>query len=49
MWDRLSKEERKEILEAFEEYRDNEELFKALVKAEVFRKFGVPSLGFFAD
>jgi len=49
LWDRLSKEEKKEVYEAFRGYRDNEELFKALVKAEVFRKFGVPSLSFFVD
>jgi len=49
LWDRLSKEERKEILEAFEEYRDNEELFEALVKAEVFERFKIPRLGLFVD
>jgi len=49
LWDRLSKEERKEICEAFREYRENEELFKVLVRSEIFRKFGIPSLGFFTD
>ena len=49
LWERLSKEEKKEIQEAFRDYRDNEELFKALVKAEVFRRFGIPSLGFYTD
>ena len=49
LWERLSKEEKKEIQEAFRDYEDNEELFKALVKAEVLRRFGIPNLGFFAD
>jgi len=49
LWDRLPKEERKEIHETFKAYQDNEELFKVLVEAEVLRRFGIPSLGFYTD
>jgi len=49
LWDRLSRDERKEIAKRFEKYRDNEELFKELIKQALFRKFGIPSLGFFVD
>ena len=49
LWDRLSKEERKEISEMFKDYRDKEELFKTLVMTEVFRRLNIPNLSFFKD
>lgn len=49
LWERLTKEERTELLKKFRVFKDNEELLKSLVKRELLQRAGLKSLSLFVD
>ncbi|EDP74627.1 hypothetical protein [Hydrogenivirga sp. 128-5-R1-1] len=49
LWKQLSKEEKREIKEKFKEFRDNKAVFGELVKRELQKRFGVPTLSLYVD
>ena len=49
LFSRLSEEERQEIEERYAGYRENEELYEALIMKTVFERLQIPRLNFFTD
>ncbi len=49
LWRKLSGEEKRKIREKFRDFKDNEEVFRELVKRELQRRFGIPTLSLYVD
>ena len=49
LWRKLDREEREKIKEKYKEFKDNKEIYRELVKAEVKKIFGVPDLSLYID
>lgn len=49
LWDSLSREEKTEILRKFSPFREKEELFRAMVRRELFKRMGIGELSLFVD
>lgn len=49
LWDSLSKEERSKLIKKFSQFRQEEELFKLMIKGELLKREGVKRLSLFVD
>jgi len=50
LWKRLGKREKEDIVKPFKSWKNkDEEMFKVLVKAELFRRFNIPNLNLYVD
>lgn len=49
LWEELSKEEKADILRKFAPFKENEELFKSMVKRELFKRKNIRGLSLFLD
>ncbi len=49
LWESLSKEEKARLLKKFAPFKERQDLFKAMVKRELFREKGIRSLSLFLD
>ncbi|MEJ5338574.1 MAG: hypothetical protein ACK42C_00475 [Aquificaceae bacterium] len=49
IWEGLSREEKASILRRFSSFKGDEELFKSMVKRELFRRKGLKGLSLFVD
>ncbi|MCS7307021.1 MAG: hypothetical protein NZ526_00550 [Aquificaceae bacterium] len=49
LWDGLSKEEKKKIRNKFQVFEKDDELFKSMIKRELFKQMGLKGLSLFLD
>lgn len=49
LWESLSKEEKAQIVSKFKVFKEREDLFKAMVKRELFKRAGLKSLSIFLE
>lgn len=49
LWESLSKEEKTALFRKFASFREKEDLFKAMIKRELFRQKGIKGLSLFVD
>lgn len=49
LWEALSREEKKKLVAKFAVFKDREDLLKAMIKQELFKRKGIRSLSLFVD
>ncbi len=49
LWDELGKEQKASLLKKFAIFKQDQELFKAMIKRELFKEKGIKSLSLFVD
>lgn len=49
LWDELSREQKASLMKKFASFKQDQELFKAMIKRELFKEKGIKSLSLFVD
>ncbi len=48
-WNKLTEEEKKEIINKYKEFKKNREIFREFIKSEIRKKFKIPNLSLYVD
>jgi len=49
LWDELSREQKASLMKKFASFKQDQELFKAMIKRELFKEKGIKSLSLFVE